>query len=193
MHYLVYNLRRTQAPLLAPEELDPTEQAAYARRGAPYLLERSLLKHELARLTGTPAREIRFTYTEHGKPTWHGCHFSISHSGEWLCLAFHHSPIGVDIEHIRPRPRLASVAARIMSPQQLAAWEQRGCHAAEFYACWCTAEAIIKLRGDTMWHAPRYPFTYIPGGGIRADFAPAPQVELFEPAPGFAAALATDE
>lgn len=190
MHYLIYDLRSTEAPLLTPADLDTREQAALAARGERYLLMRSLLKHELQRLTGIPAREIRFSYSEQGKPDLPEQPFSISHSGDILCTAFHHRQIGVDVERIRKRAKPDSVAARIMCPVQYDAWRARGSDLREFYACWCAAEAIIKLEGGAIWQAQRYPFLYHTGGSIEALFDNAPVIELFEPAEGYMGALA---
>lgn len=192
MYYLVYNLSTAQAPLLSPADLDAREQEAYAHRGERYLLIRSLLKHELQRLTGIPAPQLHFTYSDHGKPELPNRHFNISHSGDLLCMAFHHRPIGVDIERLRERPRLSTVAARIMCAEQYAAWQQRRCPLQEFYACWCAAESIIKLYGANIWQAHRYPFLYLPEQKkILPQFEGAPAVELFEPAEGYMGALAT--
>lgn len=189
MHYLVYNLSRVQLPLLQPEQLDPTERAAYARRGLPYLTERTLLRRELARLSGIPAAEIRFSYGELGKPEFAAQPFNLSHSGELLCLAFHHSSVGVDLEQLRPRPQLPALAQRIMCPEQLEAWRSRGCEVEEFYACWCAAEALVKLSGSSIWQARAQPFVYREGR-ICPRFEDAPEIRLFEPAPGYAGAVA---
>lgn len=190
MHYLVYNLRTVHTDLLSPASLDPQEQAAYARRGSRYLLIRTLLKRELARLSGEPAEDIRFTYSESGKPEYAAQPFNLSHSGDLLCLAFHHRPIGVDIERMQPRPRLGSVARRIMSPAGYEDWLTRGSAAEEFYACWCAAEAMAKLCGGSVWQAQQRPFLYR-AGHIVPLFEGAPLVELFEPAPGYMGAVAT--
>lgn len=191
MHYLLYQLSTVQADLLPPEALDATEQQAYARRGQRYLLIRTLLKRELARLTGKAAEDIRFTYTSTGKPEYDPYPFNISHSGDLLCLAFHHSPPGVDIERIRERAHLASLAHRIMCPQQLSAWQQRRCPTGEFYDCWCAAEALTKQCGSTIWQAQQRPFLWS-HGRIEPLYEHAPHIELFEPAAGYKGAMAYD-
>lgn len=189
MHYLVYNLNTATAELLSPAELDEREQAAYARRGERYLRMRSLLKRELARLTGAPASAIRFTYTPNGKPEWKQQPFNLSHSGDMLCLAFHHRSIGVDIERIQPRPRLVAIARRMMCQEQYEAWQSRNCPIDEFYACWCAAEAITKQSGSSVWQAQKRPFIYR-DGRIEPLYDGAPVVELIYPAEGYAGAIA---
>lgn len=192
MHYLIYQPGSASQPLLPPAALDAEEQQTYARRGLPYLQERTLLRRELARLSGIPAEDIRFTYSEHGKPEFAPQPFNLSHSGQLLCLAFHHSAVGVDIEHMRPRTGLARPAKRIMCARQLAAWQERGCPLQEFYTCWCTAEAVIKLYGSSIWQAQQYPFLYHPGDKphIELLWSGAPTVQIFTPAEGYAGAVA---
>lgn len=191
MHYLVYHLSSPtpDLQLLSPADLDTTEQAAYARRGERYLRERTLLKRELERLCGIPAREIRFSYSPEGKPEFAAQSFNISHSGDLLCMAFHHLAVGVDIERMRERPHLAALARRIMCPEQLAAWQTRGCPLDEFYACWCAAEALVKLHGGSIWHALQYPFLYR-HGGITPLMETAPVVEIFHPEADYLGAVA---
>lgn len=189
MHYLVYHLNRAQAELLQEKDLDAIEQKAYARRGSRYLLMRSLLKHELARLTGKDAATIRFTYGMHGKPAYTPQPFNMSHSGDVLCLAFHHSDIGVDIERIGKREHMAALARRIMCPPQFAAWQQRQSNAEEFYACWCTAEALAKQCGGSVWQAQQRPFLWH-SSGIEPLYESAPRVELFTPTEGYQGAVA---
>lgn len=189
MHYLVYHLPSVTVELLSPQNLDARERAAYAARGESYLTMRSLLKRELARLTGQAAEEIRFTYGAHDKPELATQHFNISHSGEMYCMAFHHTEVGVDIEQMRTRQNLPALARRIMCAEQHAAWVSRGCMAEEFYDCWCAAEAVIKLYGASIWQAQQYPFLHR-SGSICPLFDHAPSIELFSPAAGYRGAIA---
>lgn len=189
MHYLIYHLPQAQVELLPPQTLDAAERVAYAQRGERYLLMRSLLKRELARHSGEAAEDIRFRYGQMGKPHYAPQPFSMSHSGDLLCLALHHSAVGVDIERARPRPRLQKLAERILCPQQLAAWQQRGCDAAEFFDCWCAAEALAKHAGGSIWQAQQRAFVWRQGG-ITPLYEGAPAVELFTPAPGYHGAVA---
>ena len=189
MHYLVYSLEKLPAAAAADAALlDERERAEHARRGARYLAERMLLRRELSRLSGVPVEEIRFTYSANGKPEFAPQPFNISHSRDCLCLAFHHGAVGVDVEFMRPR-NFAQIAPRIMAPQQLEGFLARRCPMEEFYACWCAAEALVKLAGDTVWHAAeRYPFTYR-DGKITPLSAPETAVELFSPMPGYMGAV----
>ena len=188
MDYIIYNIAELPAELAELTELPPEEQSQAARRGTRYTLVRTLLRRELSRRTGQAPQDIRLTYSEHGKPLYPEQPFNLSHSGECLCLAFHHREIGVDVERVRPR-RFEPLASRFMCAEQFSAFVHRGCRKEEFYACWCATEALVKHAGDTMWHAPDYPFMYH-HGHIRCLFSGAPVVELFTPMPGYQGALA---
>lgn len=189
MHYLLYNMTETKVQLLRPEELDATEQTAYAKRGELFLKERSILRHELARHTGIPAAQVQLIYSAYGKPECEQQPFNLSHSGDLLCIAFHHKSVGVDIERIRPRRHMREIAQRIMSAAQWEAWQARGCKQYEFYVCWCASEALVKWCGKSVLRAREIPFLYV-DGRIELCSPCAPVVDLFEAAPGYVGAVA---
>ena len=193
MEYLVYNMGSEavrEVELLHPGELDAVERAAYAARGEGYLRERTILRQELARRCGEKPAQVRFSYTDLGKPICAKQPFNISHSGDLLCIAFHHGDIGVDIQRVRPLPRMAAVAGRIFTAEQVALWHRRGASREEFFRAWCIAEALVKFAGESIFTAAtRFPFLY-DGREIHPLFSPAPAIELFSPAPDYAGAVA---
>lgn len=188
MDYLLYRFSALAPDTCDLQLLPVAEQAMAAKRGGKYAIIRTLLRQELERRSGVPALDISFSYSEHGKPIFEAQPFNISHSGDILCMAFHHSSIGVDVERMRPR-HFAALAARTMCPEQLAAFLERGCQQEEFYACWCATEALVKWAGDTVWNAQHYPFIYH-HNRIECLFADAPRVELFVPGQGYMGAIA---
>ena len=188
MDYLVYSFSALSGQQVPLEPLPPHDQAVAARRGERYARIRTLLRQELSRRSGIPAGDITFTYSEHGKPEFAAQPFNISHSGDCLCMAFHHRCVGVDVERMRPR-HFKELAARFMCPEQYEAFLANNCPIKEFYSCWCATEALVKHAGDTVWHAQHYPFVYT-NGRIRCLFEGAPTIELFSPMPGYQGAIA---
>lgn len=188
MDYLIYNIPGLNETAIDTSVLSSQEKEEARRRGGDFALIRALLRHEIARRNGVSAAEIPITYGPHGKPECPIQHFNLSHSGECLCLAFHRKPIGVDVERMRPR-KFEVLAERFMNAEQLRAFKSRDCPQDEFFACWCAAEALVKLAGDTMWNAKNYPFIYL-HGRIVCQFEGAPMVELFSPQPGYCGAVA---
>lgn len=187
MDYLLF--RTDELPAGEESLLDAEERRAYAARGESYLRARCRLKRELALRAGCDAGKIHFTYGASGKPLCEGHFFNLSHSGELLCIAFHGAEVGVDIQEHRNVAHLRSVAQRILSEEQLAALELFGFPPQEFFDCWCTAEALVKWAGDSIFNARRYPFIY-DSGCIRPLFDGAPHVQLFRPAEGYSGAVA---
>jgi len=187
--YLIYRFDELPPAVADISLLDEAEQLVYAKRGPFYLLERCLLKREIARRLSIAPADVRLQLGEQGKPYFPGIYFNLSHSAGLLCLAFYHAPVGVDIECIRPRKRINGLAARIMSPEQLRRFTERGCPIEEFYACWCSAEALVKRAGLGIGCAKRFPFLYCQGNICMQADDPL-TVELFTPAPGFQGAVA---
>ena len=126
MDYQVYSLAELSSCVPDTSLLPAEEQRVAAQRGEQYARIRSLLRQELQRRTGIPAQEITITYNQHGKPECNAQPFNLSHSGDCLCMAFHHTAVGVDVERIRPR-RFESLAARFMAPEQLGGFLSREC------------------------------------------------------------------
>ena len=86
---------------------------------------------------------------EFGKPylrDFQELHFNVSHSGEKLLIAISNTPVGIDIEQIRPRNSLASLVTQCFAPSEQNYWfdlpENEKNHA--FYDFWTRKEAVVK-------------------------------------------------
>ncbi len=73
-----------------------------------------------------------------------------SHSGERLLLGLgERVRLGVDLEHVRPRPRLLEIARRFFHPDE-AAWLESlppAQREPSFFRVWCAKEALLKAYG----------------------------------------------
>lgn len=190
MDYLCYRFSELAADVVDTKLLPKKERLTYANRGRQAIAARCLLRLELARRLNCEPQEIEFEVNEHGKPQLigHELHFNISHSADLLCMAFHHEPVGVDVQQLRPAAATLRLAERIMCTEQLHAWRERGETPEEFFACWCAAESLVKHAGTTVWKAKEYPFL-CHHGRIEPLFSPAPRVQLFTPMPGYSGAI----
>lgn len=101
-------------------------------------------------------------HAEHGKPFLAGrpdVAFGVAHSGDRALVAVARAPvrIGVDVEVVRPRARLAALAARVLDDGAHARW----CALAEadrlraFYEAWTAKEAYLKAIGVGVTHPLR--------------------------------------
>ena len=87
-----------------------------------------------------------FLYNEHGQPRIEGgpC-FSISHCKNAIAVAISHSPIGIDIEHLRTaKPEL--VARTMNQREQERIWQSETPDWA-FTELWTQKEAVLKMLG----------------------------------------------
>jgi 4'-phosphopantetheinyl transferase len=176
----------TLARLLPAEE---SERAASlspiaARR---FVVARGILRTLLSGFTGKPARTLRFTYGNSGKPSLVGhddIHFNISHSADLGLFAFAPDrPVGVDVENERPVRRLLDVAQRFMSEDELrglVATDPHGRNAA-FLKSWVVREARLKAEGKGVW------------SGSEKGGSPNLTHKLFAPRPRYIAAVAAPD
>lgn len=167
---------------------DERARAARFQVAAPrrrYVAARGLLRRLLGQYLGAPAERIEIVSGRNGKPELPGTplHFSVSHSGDRVLLAFASDrAVGVDVEEIRPSADLLDVARRYFAAAEaealgaLCAPERP----AAFFSLWTRKEACLKVDGEGV------------GGGLArplAAFAPVTVREI-DVAPGYCAALA---
>lgn len=73
-----------------------------------------------------------------------------SHSGDYLLVGLGQGVrLGVDLERIRPRPRLLEIAHRFFHPDELALLAALPADAQQalFFRLWCAKEALLKAHG----------------------------------------------
>lgn len=124
-----------------------------------------------------------------------------SHSGERLLLGLGEQlRLGVDLERLRPRPRLREVAQRFFHPDEIARLDALpdDSHEALFFRLWCAKEALLKAHGHGLsFGLHRLAFAPGDGGALRLTWCDpalgqAAQWTLHEwlAAPGYRAAVA---
>lgn len=143
--------------------LQKTLSVAECEKAARFLREsdrlssvaaRGALRALLAGYTGIPAAEIAFCYTENGKPhvTGSEVEFNVSHSGDWVVLAFGRDrSIGIDIEQIKREMDVKAIAARYFSAQEMDWMEKADDPHAVFFQLWARKEAYVKACGSTLF------------------------------------------
>ena len=138
---------------------------------------------------GRPLPNLATARAEGGKPFFlHApdLHFSISHSGGiWTC-AFGDTPLGLDLQQIKPI-RETGIARRFFHPNEIAYLEE---HPDAFFPLWTAKESYVKLTGRGV--AAEFPrVSVIRGGG----FAPPPPARALVHIPfdkGYALCLCGD-
>lgn len=121
-----------------------------------FILRRGLLRSILGRYLGVPPAEVRFIYSQYGKPGLDGIHraswlnFNLSHSADLALFALGRGRrVGVDVERVRTDLDIVELAGRYFSTAERAALlalpGADQLHA--FFACWTRKEAFIKASG----------------------------------------------
>lgn len=212
----MWRVRALLAPALAEAGrgwLNAAEQQTIARKrqaadAQRELAGRAALRYLLGSYLNLAPQRVPIAANEHGKPMVTGLspaqhlEFNVSHSGEWVLLAFtRENPLGIDVECHRP-VEFDELVRGFFSPAERAVWSglQPEHKSLAFYAAWTRKEAYLKalglglsraLDGFTVRYAPR---EAPPALLWCADDPKAPErwrILDLELAPGYSAALAT--
>jgi len=167
---------------------------------------RHALRSILSRYTSVAPERLVFDYGPHGKPELsdRSVCFNLSHCGDLALVAVTRlGPVGVDVERIRPSPSLSRLARRVLSAQERKClWELPEARRPEgFFLAWTRKEALVKMLGEGIFSGlRRLEVTLLPGEPARVlgydDPNRGPEARRWrlhdlQPAPGFAAAVAT--
>jgi 4'-phosphopantetheinyl transferase len=111
------------------------------------------------------ARGREIVYNENGKPLLPGGPwFSLSHSGDFACLAVSAaSPVGIDLE-IRREEDFEALAKTAFHPAELAFFRQKPCME-RFFAIWTAKESYAKMIGTGFSVEPSR-FSVLPGNRV---------------------------
>ena len=127
-----------------------------------FVVTRGVLRELLGRYVGCTAREIRFEYAPHGKPSL--CpeflrlpiRFNVSHSHGLALFAFSLGrDLGVDVELVRSDFGGRDIAERYFAPQEVQELRAlpEALQAEGFFLCWTRKEAYVKAKGEGL-HVP---------------------------------------
>ena len=104
-----------------------------------------LLEKALVRSFGLNMQKLAFTRQSNGKWTCPSCHFSLSHSGNFVAVAVSRKPIGVDIEKFDPSRFTDAILDKIATPRERERLESAGDERGQMLnALWNKKEAIFK-------------------------------------------------
>lgn len=114
---------------------------------------RKLLKQLYEAETGETLPEIALT--PRGKPYFadSNWHFSITHTRRYAFCALSNSPIGIDAEEL-DRDIDLRLADKMLSPAELAQYEQAGDRRLALLTFWVLKEAQAKLTGEGLHGYP---------------------------------------
>jgi 4'-phosphopantetheinyl transferase len=139
--------------LLSPDERARADRYRFERHRMRFVHGRATLRHLLSAWTGVAPGDLRFRYSERGKPglmSAANLHFNLSHSGDLALLAVTRgNEPGVDIELLRPVRDAGEIARRFFTEREATgigalAGDDR---MRAFFRCWTRKEAWLKSNG----------------------------------------------
>ena len=139
--------------------LSSDEQQRAARFRFPHLTRNFIVDHGRMRLIlgayiGVAPRNLVFTYNEFGKPELANdsasIRFNLSHTNGLSLLALClDSPVGIDVEAVRPMDDWSGIAQSHFSESEITALQQTAEPDRQnaFFRCWTRKEAFLKAHG----------------------------------------------
>jgi len=142
------------ATLLSEDERTRASRFRFERDARRFTIARASVRSILGGYTGTAGRDLRFDYSQYGKPTLAGMfadlRFNVSHSADLAMLAVVRGrEVGVDIEAIRAEVETDKLAERYFSVyerESLRALPNQD-RTSAFFRCWTCKEAFLKAQG----------------------------------------------
>jgi 4'-phosphopantetheinyl transferase len=143
----------TNGSLLSEPEI---AQAARFRQGSDksrFTTGRQMLRLLSSRYLCVPPEEIIVIGGRHQKPVIGNknkrpLHFNLSHSGEWVLLAFSDSPLGIDIEEIKSLFSFRDIVQDQFSESERDFVFNSPDPVCTFYLLWTRKEALLKGWGS---------------------------------------------
>lgn len=142
------------AALLAEDEKSRAARFHFEKDARRFTVTRAAVRTILAAYIGSSGRELRFDYSQYGKPRLvfaaTDIRFSVSHSGDrsMLAVAMSHD-VGVDLEVIRANVETDTLAERYFSQRERACLRELSAETRlpAFFRCWTCKEAFLKGQG----------------------------------------------
>jgi len=144
----------TYATLLSEDERTRASRFRFERDARRFTVARASMRSILGGYTGWAARDLRFNYSQYGKPSFANVptdiRFNVSHSADLAMLAVVRGrEVGVDLETIRAEVETDKLAERFFSVQEresLRAIPSQD-RISAFFRCWTCKEAFLKAQG----------------------------------------------
>lgn len=198
------------ARLLSDAERRRAGRFAFDRDRRRFVFARARLRELLGVQLSVRPESIELAYGACGKPALarrfadSALRFNLSHRDDVAVYAFsRYGEIGVDVEAVRRMDDADSVAACVFSQRENEMFQalDRPDRPLGFFNCWTRKEAFVKATGDGLSHPLRgFDVSLAPGEPariLRVDETPGDdcgwRLESFSPAPGFVAAVVTED
>jgi 4'-phosphopantetheinyl transferase len=140
------------ADSLSNDELQRADRLKIPLVRRRFIAARVHLRWILSQYVTVPPAQLIFQYTASGKPFLpHNIEFNLTHSENHALLAVARSPVGIDIERLRPIDGLDYIVNSTFTPderQAIATIENPIDKIRAFFRCWTCKEAYMKAKGE---------------------------------------------
>jgi len=167
---------RRLLPLLSNDERGRGNGFAFDRDARRFTVSRAVLRTLLSRVTGVPARELKFQIGPDGKPVLEAgvsqpVHFSLSRSEELVLIGFAPRPLGVDIEWLDKAIEVEALADCVFSHRERDSFNRLDPRDRRktFFQCWTIKEAYLKAIGKGL---------LVPPTMVEVSFSPGERAQL---------------
>ncbi|MFF2093985.1 4'-phosphopantetheinyl transferase family protein [Paenibacillus sp. NPDC058174] len=145
--------REEWLPYVSEERRERVARFHYAKDAQRSLFGELLARYALCESTGRGNSELKFIQNPFGKPMLareqdeREIYFNLSHSGQWVVCAVDYTPVGIDVEEMKPIS--LDIARRFFSKDEYEALlrEPEISRQQYFYALWTMKESFIKADG----------------------------------------------
>jgi 4'-phosphopantetheinyl transferase len=141
--------------MLSADEQARANRFYFKRDRHRFTISRARLRQILSHYLDVSAENLQFCYGTYGKPSLvgslanTGLQFNLAHSGDVvLCGVTCDRQIGVDVEQIRPLPKVQQLAERCLSAQEKIYLAASSCPEETFFTYWTCKEAYLKAIGS---------------------------------------------
>ena len=195
--------------LLSLDEKTRAERFYFEKDRNHFIVGRGLLRTLISRYLEMNPAQIEFVYEDHGKPALKPVlqdktlGFNLSHSKDLALYAFSWDrKVGVDVEHIHPMPDIDDFAERFFSSRESAYINSLSGQQKEavFFKLWTCKEAFLKANGNGLTlpineveiSLETESSVRLQSIGKEKEQTAHWRLEIFNPVPGYQAALAVE-
>ncbi|HEY9610801.1 4'-phosphopantetheinyl transferase family protein [Allocoleopsis sp.] len=205
------------AQTLSPDEHNRADRFYFEKDRRHFIAGRGILRTILGRYLNLEPAQLQFSYSSRGKPALANTDigeivaFNLSHSNGLALYAIAqgapakpiaHAPyVGIDLEYMRPMPKVEELAKRFFCPREFAVISSLPEEQKQevFFQAWTCKEAYLKAIGDGLPGLDGVEVSLTPGEpatllSIQGDQEAASHWSVYQltPSPGYMAALAVE-
>ncbi|EPR68660.1 4'-phosphopantetheinyl transferase family protein [Cyclobacterium qasimii] len=147
-----HNLSALQE-FLSPEELQKASNYLREQDRTRFIIGHACAKDLIARYLNIEVAQVSLNIGTNGKPCIspvHKLYFNISHSGDWVLIAFGPEELGVDIEKITGDFITDILMEQCFHRQEIKVIKESGDSTTDFFKFWTRKEAFLKATSNGM-------------------------------------------